>query len=311
MNSLTLDAIIEKILDLEEDYSETAKGLHKVWAPYSIANDILEQLKESTEEEQILPILSKLEEGFSNPMSFKSADGITTTTNMEVDAESQSHTSSKDFTVNNKIIEDGVMFYRNNRKIKKFWSSDTLRDAWKEYLSKIQNGGISALFLAVCVFIDQTEIYIEKLRDKLEKHKQIEEKSIKDKVSKRSSKASERNERKRKAGFYKEESSIEASEDDSRAKRSKRRKLNNESEFEEDSVEEESEEDFEDEGDEEDMEDEDSNWDTECYVRNLTIFVSKILLKIDSFKVKVYNFINPIKMTIRNKMTNISLNSIN
>jgi hypothetical protein len=271
MNSLTLEAIIDKILDIEEDYSETAKGLHKVWAPYSIANDIIEQLKEFTEEEQILPILSKLEEGFSNPMSFKPADGITNATNMEMEVESQSHTSSKDFTVNNKIIEDGVMFYRNNRKIKKFWSSDTLRDAWKDYLSKIQNGGISALFLAVCVFIDQTEIYIEKLRDKLEKHKQTEEKSIKEKVSKKSSKTSERIERKRRAGFYKEESSVEASEENSRDKRSKRRKLYNESEFEDDSVEDESEENLDDEGDDEDMEeDEDSNWETECYLCNKT-----------------------------------------
>jgi len=223
----------------------------------------------------VLPILMKLEEGFSNPMSFKSSDGTTTTScNMEIDGESMSHTSSKDLTSTNRVIEDGVMYYRNNRKIKKFWSSEKLKDSWKDYVVNIQNGGISALFLAMCIFIDQTEIYIEKLNSKLEKHNQAEEVSQQDKNSKKLSKQAERY-RKRKAGFYKEDSSPDESEEeeeqeDSRTKRNKRRKLNNESDFdEEEEVEEDAEGESEgeyDEEEEDEMEDDDSRWDSKCYV---------------------------------------------
>lgn len=214
LDSLTIESIKEKILELEEDYTNTARDLSKAWAPYSVIEQIRNIILQSEDEEKICQVLLKLEEGFSNPMNFKSSEGAPESSNMEVDGESQSNMSNRDNVANRKIFEDGIMFYRNNRKIKKFWSSDTLKDCWKDYIANIQNGSISALFLSVCIFIDQTEIYIEKLNTKLEKKKQVEERS--NKCSKRSSKDSERNDRKRKAGFYKEDSSVEASEDQSK-----------------------------------------------------------------------------------------------
>lgn len=262
MDTLTLEAIKEKILELEEDYTEAAKSLNKVWAPYSVMDKLKQLLIEAEDEVEVCKLLLTLEEGFSNPMSFKSAEGITLNTNMDVDNESQSYASSRDFTMTNKIIENDILFYRNNRKIKKFWSSDTLKDSWKDYIGSIQPGSISALFLSVCVFIDQAEAYIEKLNLKFEKKKEVDERS--NVQSKRSSKASERNERKRKAGFYKEESSEEESEASSKPKKTKRQKVQNESDFEDESMEE----DFDGEAEEEDeeMEDEDSQWDSNCYI---------------------------------------------
>lgn len=214
LDSLTLESIKEKILDLEEDYTATARDLNKAWAPYSVIEQIRNIILQAEDEEKICQVLLKLEEGFSNPMNFKPSEGVPDNNNMEVDGESQSNASNKENLANRKIFEDGLLFYRNNRKIKKFWSSDTLKDCWKDYIENIQNGSISALFLSVCIFIDQTEIYIDKLNTKLEKKKQVEERS--NKCSKKSSKASERNDRKRKAGFYKEESSDQASEGESK-----------------------------------------------------------------------------------------------
>jgi hypothetical protein len=265
MDTLTLEAIKEKILELEEDYTEAAKSLNKVWAPYSVMDKLKQLLIEAEDEVEVCKLLLTLEEGFSNPMSFKSAEGITLNTNMDVDNESQSYASNKDFTMTNKIIEDDLLFYRNNRKIKKFWSSDALKDSWKDYISSIQPGSISALFLSVCVFIDQAEAYIEKLNLKFEKKKEVDERS--NIQSKRSSKASERNDRKRKAGFYKEESSEEESEASSdKPRKTKRQKVDHESEFEDESMGQDSDEEAEDDAEDEEMEDDDSQWDSNCYI---------------------------------------------
>lgn len=263
MDTLSLSSIKDKLLELEEVYTESARDLCKVWAPYSVSEKIREDITEAEGEEQIALILLKLEEGFSNPMNYKPVDP-TVIQNMEMDVESQSHTSSKDFVANNKIIEDNVMFYRNNRKIKKFWSSDNLKDSWKEYISNIQNGGISALFLGVCVFIDQAEEYIEKLNSKVEKKKMAEERNSSSKGTKKiSQKDADRLERKRRAGFYKEESSEQESDDESKPRRTKRQRVQNESEFDEESVNDES---MGEEEEEEEEADDDSQWDSNCYI---------------------------------------------
>lgn len=270
--SLTLESIKEKILELEEDYTETATALNKAWAPTSIADGLKQVILEAEDEETIAKALLKVEEGFSNPMHFKPSYGATTNAPMEVDGESRSNASSKDFTTVNKIIEGDTMFYRSNRKIKKFWSTDTLKEAWIEYLADIQPGSISALFMCVCIFVDQAEAYIDKLNEKVEKKKAAEEKSNKDKGSKKSSKYSvDRLERKRKAGFYKE-SSEEESEDESKppSRRNKRVKTSqHESEFDEESAEVYSDEELEEDEDEaEGDQDEDSQWDSHCYICN-------------------------------------------
>lgn len=264
LDSLSLESIKEKLLDLEEEYTETAKPLNKSWAPFSVINNCRAMIQESQSEEEMCEILLTLEEGFSNPMSFKPSDGVNSTKAMDMDGESQSNTSNKDSVTNKRIFEDGLMFYRNNRKIKKFWSSDRLKDSWKDYIISIQNGSISALFLSMCIFIDQTEEYIEKLSSKLEKKKQSDEKTTsKPSTNKKSAKAIERTERKRKAGFYKEESSESDSDDESsKPKRSKRQKTQNESEFDEES-DEESDGEFDDEA-----EDDEEDWDNNCYICN-------------------------------------------
>ncbi len=101
----------------------------------------------------------------------------------------------------------------------------------------------------------------------MEKKKETEELKTKDKSGKKSSHDPDRMERKRTAGFYKEESSENESESESRPSRNKRQKVRNESEFEEESEIEESEEAGE-ESEEEDaeIEDEDTRWDSSCYV---------------------------------------------
>lgn len=222
-DTLTLESIKEKILEIEEDYSESAKDLNKVWAPYSTIDKIKQIVLEAEDEETICKALLTIEEGFSNPMNFKSIEGVSASTNMDVDgenvAESVSNTSSRE-QFNKKIIEDGFMFYRNNRKTKKFWSSETLKDSWKDYIFNIQNGSISALFLGVCIFVDQAEMYIDKLNTKLESKKQNEEKSSKNTMTKKQIQA-DRNERKRRAGFYKEESSDSESNSDESSKKNK------------------------------------------------------------------------------------------
>ena len=129
-------------------------------------------------------------------------------------------------------------------------------------MEKIQSGSISALFLAVWIFLDQADTYIEKLSNKAEKKRERDEKSNKDKTSptnkQEKDKDHERYERKRKAGFYKEESSEDESDEESKPK-NKRRKINNESDFDDESLdEEESEEQSLEEGSE-------SQWDSNCY----------------------------------------------
>jgi hypothetical protein len=224
-DTLTLESIKEKILEMEEDYNDATKELGKVWAPHSTIEKLKQIILEAEDEETLSIALLSLEEGFSNPMSFMTIEGVSASTNMDVDgenvAESMSNTSSRE-QYNKKIIEDGFMFYRNNRKTKKFWSSETLKDSWKEYISTIENGDISALFLGVCIFIDQTEAYIDKLSSKQEVKKQNDEKSSKNHMTKKQAQV-DRNERKRKTGFYKEESS-DSDEDDDSDKSSKKDK---------------------------------------------------------------------------------------
>lgn len=99
-----------------------------------------------------------MEQGFSNPMTFKPYDG--TQNNIVEAAEDDAgndagndavndagndaenddgNEENIDFRSTNKIIQDGYIFSRNNRKIKKFWSSDTLKDCWKDHLEEVES----------------------------------------------------------------------------------------------------------------------------------------------------------------------------
>lgn len=262
LDMLTLESIKEKLIELEEDYTEAAKELGKAWAPFSTMEKVKDLLVKAEDEETIWEILINLETGFSLPMNMKRTEELPASVKIEVDGESASNISGKEMQSSKKIIEEGFVFYHNNRKVKKFWSSDTLRDSWKDYLESIQNGSISALFLSVCIFIDQTEEYIEKMNSRVENKKKSEEKLEKQKMNKNPSRSTDRNDRKRTKGFYKESSEEESEGEESQPKRrSKRQKTNQESEFEDEmSVDEESE-DFE-----EEEEESDAQWDDLCYV---------------------------------------------
>lgn len=72
-----------------------------------------------------------MEQGFSNPMTFKPHDGGQ---NVTAEGDDNLNEENVDFRRTNKIIQDGYVFSRNNRKIKKFWSSDTLKDCWKDHV---------------------------------------------------------------------------------------------------------------------------------------------------------------------------------
>ena len=138
-------------------------------------------------------------------------------------------------------------------------------DSWKDYVGNIGEGSISALFLAVCIFLDQADTYIEKLSHKADKKRERDDKFQNDNSGRggKGGKNNDGNSRKRKPGFYKEESSDDSdSDEESNKPKNKRRKLRNESEFEEDSVEPESEEESENEGEGDD----DSQWDSNCYI---------------------------------------------
>lgn len=83
-----------------------------------------------------------MEQGFSNPMTFKPYDG--TQNNIVEAAEDDAgndagNEENIDFRSTNKIIQDGYIFSRNNRKIKKFWSSDTLKDCWKDHVEEVES----------------------------------------------------------------------------------------------------------------------------------------------------------------------------
>lgn len=215
-------------------------------------------INEAEDEETLRNALEHFEFGFSNPMNVKQAEGMSTSTAPDVDGDSNSNMSNKEPN-QKRVIENGLMFFRNNRKIKKFWSSDALKDSWKEYNSNIQNGSISALFLSLIIFTDQAEEFIERLNSKIKK-KDSEEKKYKEKGNGKSGKEEARNERKRTAGFYKEQSSEEDSDEDSKPSRKKRQKVSAESDFDEESVEEEESEEME--GEDMDIDDEDSQWDS-------------------------------------------------
>lgn len=276
LESLSLEPIKAKLLEVEEDYSEAARALNKAWAPFKIMERIKEAIESAHSEVTISKILLILEQGFSNPMSYKGYDDAR---DQNISTEqSASDENLTEFLRTNKIIEGKMLFFRNNRKIKKFWSSDTLKDCWLSNIRNIseaegeENSSKSAedenesadsmeveispmLFLCICIFVDQTETYIEKLNAKADKKKIHEEK--KSLTKKPAKQQSDIIERKRKAGFYKEESSDNESEEEK--PKNKRRKHSNESDFDE-AVEEESEEMEVD--DEEFEEEDDSNWDS-------------------------------------------------
>lgn len=255
-----MQAIKDKILGLEDDYTEISKELGKSWAPYSTIEKLRQIIAEAEGEETLRDALETIEFGFSNPMNVKQCEGVSTSHSMEVDNDSGSNMSGKEPN-NKKVIENGLVFFRNNRKIKKFWATDALRDSWKEYNSNIKNGSISALFLSVCIFSDQAEEFVDKISLKLEKRKKFEEKKSKDKTCKKNSIEDDRNDRKRRAGFYKEESSEGESESDSKPK-NKRIKVKNDSEFDDESEEESDEVEEEEAEEEEEIDDEDSQWDS-------------------------------------------------
>lgn len=183
LDSLNLQAIKDKILDLESDYTEASREIGKSWTPYSGVEEMRNIIDGAEDEETLRDALDLIERGFSNPMNVKSVEEMPASARIEQDMDAQSSTSGKP-PANKRVFENGLVFFRNNRKIKKFWSSDALKDSWRDYNSNIQNGSISALFLSVCIFADQAEDFIEKLNSKLEKKKETEELKSKDKVGK-------------------------------------------------------------------------------------------------------------------------------
>lgn len=148
LDSLNLQSIKDKILDLESDYTEASKEIGKSWTTYSDIEKMRNIIIEAEDEETLRNTLEYIECGFSNPMNVKPAEEMPAMTKVDQVSDAQSNTSGKP-TGNKKIYEEGLVFFRNNRKIKKFWSSDALKDSWKEYNSNILNGSISALFLSV------------------------------------------------------------------------------------------------------------------------------------------------------------------
>lgn len=258
--NLSLECIIEKLIDNEEEYTEAAATLNKVWAPFSYAEKIKKEFNDAQSEKEIADALITLEQGYSNPMSFRRLEEYNLR-NLELEGETQKDENGV-IIVNNKIIEGDMVFYRNNRKIKKFWLSDTLKETWKEYVSTIEDGSISSLFLSVCIFLDQAEVYIEKLAAKAEK-KVRDNKSSRSRQSKGTA---ERNERKRKAGFYKEDSSNDDSESEQKSKNKRKKLKDDESDFDEESIDDDDDEDMKELSEEEDESDQDSKWDSDCYI---------------------------------------------
>lgn len=184
LDSLNLQSIKDRILDLESDYTEASREIGKSWTPYSGIDEMRNIIEDAEDEETLRDALDLIERGFSNPMNVKAVEEMPASARVERDMDSQSNASGKP-PANKRVYENGLVFFRNNRKIKKFWSSDALKDSWREYNSNIQNGSISALFLSVCIFADQAEDFIEKLNSKLEKrNKETEELKCKDKLSK-------------------------------------------------------------------------------------------------------------------------------
>ena len=180
IETLSLQWVKDKILENEEEYTEVSAELNRAWAPYKEAEKIRSIIIEAEDEETIWTALLAIEEGFSNPMTYKSLDSYNASASMEVDVDNSRdvpHTTdnikainveNKEYSVNNsissnwmnKVIDGDLVFYRNNRKVKKFWSSDSLKDWWRDYIASIENGGICNLFFAVCVFLEQTEVCI-------------------------------------------------------------------------------------------------------------------------------------------------------
>jgi hypothetical protein len=117
--NLSLECIIEKLIDNEEEYTEAAATLNKVWAPFSYAEKIKKEIINAKNEKEIVDALITLEEGYSNPMSFRRLEEYNLR-NLELEAEAQKDENGV-IIVDNKIIEGDMVFYRNNRKIKKFW----------------------------------------------------------------------------------------------------------------------------------------------------------------------------------------------
>ena len=133
LDMLSLNCIIEKLIENEEEYTEAAAELNKVWAPYSLSESIKTLLLQAKTEEEICRVLISLEEGYSHPMNFKPIDSAKLD-QKQLETDNQSNASSAQLIVmNNKIIEDKTIFYRNNRKIKKFWSSDALKGKFSTF----------------------------------------------------------------------------------------------------------------------------------------------------------------------------------
>lgn len=126
LDLLSLECIVEKLIENEEEYAEASGKLNKVWAPKSVSEEVKKILLEATNELDICSALINMEEGYNNPMNFRSVSEVNQA-HMEIDGDNISNDSSVKIVMNNKIIEDDVLYFRNNRKIKKFWSSDALK----------------------------------------------------------------------------------------------------------------------------------------------------------------------------------------
>ena len=163
-------------------------------------------------------------------------------------------------------VEMSPMIEKRRGMVRRFWSSDEAQEEWKAYVGSIEDGCASKLYFATIIFTQQSEIYIEKLKEKQAKDAKKNEK--KNGGTGQTTSETTKEGRKKRKGFYREESESDMSVDDSdeeekqmkagkssRARRADRRKVpKSESSFDSDK-----------EPEEEEDDDEDEEWDENCY----------------------------------------------
>lgn len=126
LDTLSIECIVEKLLENEEEYTEAAAELNKAWGPISTREEIKKALLDNPDEETIAKCVQVMEDGYSNPMNYKLLSQVDLN-QMEVEEDSKSNKSGENYVMNDKKVDGEFVFYRNNRKIKKFWSSDALK----------------------------------------------------------------------------------------------------------------------------------------------------------------------------------------
>lgn len=167
---------------------DTIKSFERSWITERRKEKLFQTIFDATKPSELVKVLITMEEGFSWP--------ILAEEQARLDEMDEQLAKNPDYDVDMKPILD-------HRKglVRRFWTSDEAQEEWKNYVSFIQEDDYCKLYLAVIIFIQQSETYIEKLQQK--RAKELKKQGKTDK-SESENKASEG--RRKRKGFYREKS---------------------------------------------------------------------------------------------------------